>query len=97
MPTLTGLTSFGARCGQEGIPTVFTRVSGHIEWLRSTPAVFYTSKGVVGEKSGSCSPGEFVFSQSREVKFCRKCPEGFSSPGGGVSECTRCKKNCARK
>lgn len=96
-PTVVGITSFGyAGCGNPGAPSVFTRVSRYVKWMRSTPAVFYTSKGVFGDNIKKCRFGQFVFSVNKKIKFCRDCPKGQVSKGGSAKACTKCPRGLVR-
>lgn len=93
-PVIMGVVSFGVRCAVPGFPTVYSRVSALISWLKTTPAVFYTSKGVFGNKK--CNPGEFLFSFTNRIKFCRQCPPRQFSKGGTNAKCTPCPKGLSR-
>lgn len=96
-PILVGITSFGVRCGNPKFPSVFTRISGMVGWLKTTGAVFYTKKGVENGKSGlQCAAGEFVFEYRSGVEFCRPCPERSASRGGRVRTCELCERGMMR-
>lgn len=94
MPIVLGVVAFGVRCALPGFPTVYTRVSALIPWLKTTPAVFYTSKGVNG--NGQCKPGEFLFSFTKNVKFCRQCLPNQISRGGPNAKCITCPRGLSR-
>lgn len=89
-PRLVGVTSFMVRCSQTGMPSVFTRTSAVMKWLKRTPAVFYTETGVYGERLGKCRFGEYMYRLSGRVQFCRACGGDEWSNGGSVTRCTRC-------
>lgn len=88
-PILTGITSFGERCGQAGIPTVFTRVSAQVDWMRDEGAIFYTAGRVYGQDADACAVGEEPFVHKPGVRFCKACMLGFTSAGGVDAKCTR--------
>lgn len=94
MPVIMGVVAFSLRCALPGFPTVYTRVSALIPWLKTTPAVFYTSKGVFG--NGQCKRGEFLFSFTKKVKFCRECLRNQISRGGLDAKCIPCPKGLSR-
>lgn len=96
-PVLVGLTSFGVECGNPFFPSVFLRVSSLLDWLKSTPVVFYTREGVFGEPTiKSCNAGEFVYYVKKGVKLCRACQFRYVSKGGTQRDCRRCRLGLVR-
>lgn len=97
-PVIMGITSFGAGCSG-GIPQGYTRVSAFTGWMKSTPAIFYTDKGVFGDNIKKCKAGEYVLTVKgalKNIKFCRACPDDKFSEGGDTTTCLKCKNGFRR-
>ncbi|CAN8072670.1 unnamed protein product [Agarophyton chilense] len=45
-PVQIGITSFGLRCGDNGVPGVYIRLSSYIQWMAQNGAEFTTSSSV---------------------------------------------------
>lgn len=97
-PIIVGITSYGTKigCDVKGLPNVFTRVSKYLKWLKSTPAVFFTRDGVVGDNTKKCDFGQFVYFVSEKIKFCRDCPFRQVSGGGSTTSCRLCPNGLVR-
>lgn len=98
-PVIMSITSFGVGCA-DIIPVGYTRVSAFMGWTKSTPAIFYTDNGVVGDNIKKCKAGEFVFilkGTNEKIMFCRACPSNRFSLGGNVKGCLKCKNGLRRR
>lgn len=91
-PEIMGIVSSGVACATSVFPTIYSRVSNLIPWIKTTPAVFYTQSGVFGDKSSSCVSGSFIYNYKNNVSFCRKCPIAEISDGGSATNCEKCPK-----
>lgn len=86
-PLLVGIASSSASCDTTQFPALFTRVSGFISFLESTPAEFRTEAEVGVDNSPPCAPGEFLLFPAQ---ICSSCPIDQVSRGGRTMRCQPC-------